>query len=496
MKLLSKLIFVVCFILANSAFSQVSTLNVTETSAYRDIVKSWDIKGIYTTDNSNIGVLRIGKRELIFDAFDENYSKIFTKIIKLDSKESYVDNLFYGDEIKVFTVHAPKRKERIVYCHTFNFKDNTYKKTKLLDASVEKKQPLFSGGNKRQTSFAMSPNGKYLAITTDNVKKNLNSYLIHVFDTNDLSLVFSKSYNEHKERFYEQNDIIITNNQEVFVIGKQFLKGRSEKKNGEANYDFILNKITNKNLETLKVETDKDQHIRSLKINNNKTFQLLGFYSEKRVSQIKGVCSFNIDKEDFTITSKKISPLPTSVYEDLYGYRKSKKKNKKELSNFYIDHIIDDGIGNSFIVAEEFFVTSSYVNTGMGGYSTITYHYDDILVLKLDEEANIKWGRSIYKRDGKPAYNVFFKDDKLHVLLNSGKNLLKKDDGRTKVSKGLFESSSLYDIEYSIDGNVNYNKIQDNKGKSHYLPYYGVFNDGKFIMENFARLRKKFMILE
>ena len=160
--------------------------------------------------------------------------------------------------------------------------------------------------------------------------------------------------------------------------------------------------------------------------------------------------------------------------------------------------MVRDNTGNTFVLAEEFYVTQTYVATGMNGagYWTTTYHYDDILILKFDKSGEISWGRSIFKRSTVPSYNAFLKDDKLHVILNSGKNLTEKSDGRTKVSKGWFESSALYDFTYSSDGKVEYNKIQDNKGNTYYLPFYGTYNLDTFIMMSDSGRKKQFMILK
>ena len=135
----------------------------------------------------------------------------------------------------------------------------------------------------------------------------------------------------------------------------------------------------------------------------------------------------------------------------------------------------------------------------MGGTTTTTFHYDDILVLKFDGNGELAWGRSIFKRSNAPSYNVFLLDDQLHLILNSGKNFKEKDDGRTKVSKGWFESSSLYDIVFEENGKISYDKIQDNKGQEYYLPAYGAFtSDDSFIMINKSRStsnNRKLMLL-
>ena len=177
---------------------------------------------------------------------------------------------------------------------------------------------------------------------------------------------------------------------------------------------------------------------------------------------------------------------------------KEKKDKETELSSYYVDYVINDSQGNTYLLAEEFFVSQHYVSSGMngGGYWTTTYHYNNVLVLKLNLHGKLEWGRSVFKRAGAPSYNVFIKNDELHIILNSGKNLIKKDDGRVKVSKGWLESSSLYDIVFDDNGEVSYNKIQDNKGNTFYRPYYGVYNGEQFITISKSGGKKQFLILE
>ncbi len=491
--LLSIVLFVtICFVNA-----QETKLQVSESEEYKDDVKSTEILTIHTTKEGLTGVVRESKRDILFDVFDKTLAKTHQVVIESDKKERYVGEVVFGDEIKVFTVYSPKVKERIVYCHVFNIKSGNHSKKTLFEANVAKKRYLFSGRGERQTSFNLSPNGKYLAIATDNIYKDVNDYAIRVFDANSLELLFIKSYQKHDKKYFKHNDISVTDNAEVYVLGKLYKDGKKEKKKGEANYDFILNKITENDNKELVISI-ADQHIRSLNITDLKNqLHLIGFYSEKRTGKIKGGCNFIIDSENFSVSSQKNYELPIDVYEDLYGDKRGDKKKGKELKNFYVDYILEDSDGNTYLLAEEFYITQTYVSTGMnGGYWQTVYHYDDILILKFGASGGLDWGRSIFKRSTTPSYNAFVKNNELHVLLNSGKNLLEKKDGRTKVSKGFFESSSLYDIVYDNSGEVIYSKIQDNKGKTFYLPFYGTYQDETFIMMSDRRKKKQFMILK
>lgn len=488
----------VLFLAINQIQSQSTTkLNVSESTEFVDDVSTDGTLAFYTSEEGETGVVREGRKLFVLDVFDSNLKRVFSKSVNSHRKERFVGFLNFKNQIKFFTVFSPKKNERILFCHTFNIKNRTHQKVKLFEKTVEKKGKLFSGINKRQTNFAISPNGKYIAISTDNIKKNANSYMIHVYDAETLDLVYKKSYQEHEDRFFEFNDLVIDNNANAYALGKLFNEGRSQKKKGKANYQFVFNKISIDAITDVAIQLDK-LHIASLVIINGiDELHLLGFYSEEYAGLIKGGCSFVIDRESLKVTKQNEIKLPVTVFEDLYGYRKAERKKKKELSSFYVDYVIEDSMGNTYLLAEEFFVTQSYVQNVNGpGYWVTTFHYDDILILKFDSNGDLNWGRSVFKRSSVPSYNAFLKDDKLHIIVNSGKNLRNKKDGRVKVSQGFLESSSLYDIVYYANGEVSYDKIQDNKGKTHYIPYYGTFVNDKFIMMSTGMKKKQFMILQ
>uniref|UniRef100_UPI00404AFD5C hypothetical protein n=1 Tax=Flavobacterium sp. TaxID=239 RepID=UPI00404AFD5C len=496
-----KIICIILLLSINIVIPQAtSQLKVFESPEFKDEISVNGVLAIHTTNTGKTGLVRANKNNFLLDVFDDKLNKVFTKRIESSKNESFNGYVNYENEIKYITVLSPSKRERTVYCNVFNIENKTYFQKELFKANVEK-GGLFTGRNKRGTNVSISPNGKYIAIATDNIKKNLNSYKIHVFDSETLNLMFEKTYQEDKDNYFEPNDLFVDDQANVFALGKLFINGKSTKKDGDANYDFILNKISKDNNQSIKVGLESDNFISSLAINYYENqLNLVGFYSNEKDGNIKGGCNFSINASVLSVTSKKNTELPKDVYHDLYGDAKAERhdKKKKELNSFYVDYIVRDKNGNTIILAEEFYITQNYVSTGMngGGYMTTIYHYDDILILKFDKNGEINWGRSIFKRANVSSYNAFLKDDKLHVILNSGKNLTEKSDGRTKVSKGWFESSALYDFTYSTDGNVEYNKIQDNKENTYYLPFYGTYNLDTFIMMSDGGRRKQFIKLQ
>ncbi|CAM1367941.1 hypothetical protein [Tenacibaculum xiamenense] len=496
-----KTFYMLCLLLLSlQVAGQSTSLKATETKPFKDKVKAYEITSIFTSESGETIIARNGRKKFLFDVFNTNSDKIFSEVVKSSRKEKHVGELFYNNKLNFFTVYAPKKDERILFCHTIDLNKKSYSKKTIFETTVEKKQSLFGSRKNHNTSFALSPNGNFFAIATDNIRKNKNSYTIRVYNVTSNKLVYKTAYQESSDRSFTHNDLYIDDNANVYSLGKLYVKNHKSKKHQKkTNYQFVLNKITKEGNTELLIDLDTE-HIRSLRIiPNENSIQLTGFYSEINENRIKGACNFMVNTNEFKLDNKKAQVLPKQVYDDLYNYRaaKRKKKKNKELSNFEIDHVLTDSKGNTYLIAEEFYITQAYVNNGnMGGYWVTTYHYDDILILKNTKDGNLEWGRSIFKRATSPSYNAFIKNDKLHVILNSGKHLLKKKDGRTKVSRGWFESTSLYDIEYSENGDVSYNKIQDNKSKTYYSPYFGAYDMEKFIMISTKGTKKRFMTLE
>tara|TARA_R110001606_G_scaffold260183_1_gene407926 strand:- start:8748 stop:10181 length:1434 start_codon:yes stop_codon:yes gene_type:complete len=471
---------------------------------YVDKVNTDSIISFYTNKNGQTGIIRDSKKNIVFDVFDKDLKKIHTQIIERHKKETIVGDLFFGNEMRLFTEYAIKKNERILYCHIFNIEDNTHSQVKVYETLIAGRQALYSEMKDHKIAFALSNDGQYLAIASDNLDKDDDSFLVRVFHSNTLEEVYTNTFLDNSPNYFELQDLAISNEGVAYSLGKLYLDGRSEKKGGEANYKYVLNKINNGMNKALSVEMD-DLHVETMAISlmENK-IHLLGLFSEKSVGQVKGGCSFLVDLETFRITSNTQADLPIEVFEEIYGIGRAQRKQKKELSNFNIDYLLTDDNGNTYIVAEEFYITSSYSSGsfmggvgggGFGGSSSVP-HYDDILILKFKSSGELEWGRGLFKRSNEHSYNAFLKDGNINIILNSGKDLLEKEDGRTKISKGFLESSALYRFTFSKEGLESNHKILDYKEGYRYLPEVGTYSNNKFIMMSSGKRRKHFAILD
>ncbi|AZQ43995.1 hypothetical protein [Nonlabens ponticola] len=498
-----RIIFLLLSVLASQVLcaQEASKLEITKSKVFDDKSKAESILAIHSAANGNVVTVRGSKRKYHVHFYDENFSELNHQIVDRERKQKFIGAIKTDDLLRFFTVYSPKKDERIVYSHTIDMASKNVTTRTLFEQEVEKKQSLFGSRRNHRTNFSVTPDGAHFAIATDNNRKNKNSHTIRVFEAASSKLVYQKSYQEGEEILYEHNDLFIDDDLNVYSLGKLFENGsRKKNKDGDANYEIVLNKIAADLNETLKIDLGQDMLIQSLGFSSvDGQFNLVGLYSENQERWVKGGCVFSIDKDALKVISRKSQVLPKQVYEDLYGEARADRKNKKkkELGNFDIDYILTDTAGNAYLIAEEFYLSTTYVANGMnGGFTRTTPNYDDILILKFDPTGKLEWGRSIFKRSQSPSYNAFIIDDQLHVLLNSGKNLTEKNDGRTKLSKGWFETTALYDIDFESDGEPSYNKIQDNAGNHFYRPYYGSFDYQRFVMISDGGTKKTFLTLE
>lgn len=468
-----------------------SDFKLYESPIYNDEIKTDSVRAIYTSNSGRTGIVRNDKKQIVFDLFNERLLKIQTKIIETERKETYIGDIFFNSEIKVFTETYPERDTKLFSCYILNLNGEADKKIELSSTTVIKKLRLFS--NEKGTKLSISPNMNYFSITNYTIHRDEIFYHVSVFDSKNYELIYDQQINRKENEFYSLSEIKIDDHKNVYLLGESFYNEESPKLKSEENRHFIIEKFTGKDYSLIDLSLE-NRHIVSLKsVIKKNEFNLYGFYSETGKNSIKGVCNVLINTDEFKIIEKNLQDLPSQVYADLFGSGKVDKKKDKELSNFKIDYILNDTQDNVYLMAEEFYISyNGYQNF----YHQKIEHYDDILIIKFNPDGKLDWGRSIYKNSIRPSYNAFIKNDNLHIILNSGKNLKELGDGRTKTSKGFFETSALYDFVYKSSGNLEINKIQNNNNKTYYLPNYGNYVDGKFIMIGDSRNERRFITLE
>jgi hypothetical protein len=144
----------------------------------------------------------------------------------------------------------------------------------------------------------------------------------------------------------------------------------------------------------------KDKWVNGLNIafDNQDGLTIGGFYSTSKDYSISGTFFLTIDTKTLSIKSKSLNPFKQGFL-DQFNSGKRLEGNKK-LDDFYFDHLVVAEDGSIYFTAEQYYVrTTSYYDhrTGVTNY-TYYYHYNDIVVVKMDAKAKMVWTKRIPKR--------------------------------------------------------------------------------------------------
>jgi len=485
--------------------AQSTYFNVEETTPFKDIKKGSDLVDVHQFDSGETILIRAIKKEYVLSAFDASHRLVANIELDKAKKETIIGSVATEGLVRIFTSDKVDKENIDVYCRTYFLSSKRIEKVKLYSQETGRRRKtsiftLFEPAPKKyQENFRVSPNGEYIAFSIDNINSKTTSSLIRVYDKN-LTEIYEKEYVKETENLFQFDDFIITDDIEILTAGKLYKEGISDKKKGKANYEYVIHKVSEDDHSFATINLG-DNFIKEVRFaQTDDAIRLLGFYSEKSSFRMKGGISYAFNGTDISNVTPKVTPFPASIYDDIYNENKAerKKKKEKEFRSYYLDYSIIDEEGNAYLTAEQFYITQHTFNNGPNGaMSTVTtFHYDNILVIKFDKEGNLVWGRSIFKKANSPSYNAFAVDKKLHILLNTGKNIQEKSNGRKKVKKSFLEKSALFDIVFDQDGNDTYQMVKENDGrKDFYSPNRGNYSFNQFIMANLSKNKRQFLIL-
>ncbi|CAM3352436.1 hypothetical protein AEQU2_01296 [Aequorivita lipolytica] len=316
-----------------------------------------------------------------------------------------------------------------------------------------------------------SKHKNFFAVNFDIKDKESQTQLLYVFDKG-MNQIFKKEFKrniEDKFFIYENVDVDDTTG-DIFLLGKVFEnESKKSKKNGKANYHYELHKINESGETQASFKTD-DNFVGSLfTLRSENSISCAGFYSEKNDNRYKGVCRFNLDPTSLNVTQKSFIPFSEEFINDKYG-----KLKDKELRNLTLrsKHLTPNG--DIVLNAEEFYITQHSMMSANGGMSTrVTYHYDDIVTVKISEEGKLVWARNINKRQatsgGQMEYLSFAStivDDDTYLFLNCSDKIRTIRNDRLEFKEG----KSMFAIKIDANGTYSYKSIL--KDKDAEVPFF------------------------
>ena len=189
---------------------------------------------------------------------------------------------------------------------------------------------------------------------------------------------------------------------------------------------------------------------------------ITGYYSDKRNSRSSnGAYIIRLEYDGKTVKDIKTTycefPSETlKAYESEKVKKRMDKKESKEgdleASNLYFDKIVFSEDGSVLIIGEEYYVVSHTYSNGKTSYTTYTYYYEDLLVLKADKNGKTVWCTKIPKAQSGSgtAYLSYFHKNfngEDYFFYNEGRDFISaKLDQRGNMTKSTIFNTKTEDV--------------------------------------------------
>lgn len=503
------LCFFIIFTLKLSSQEDLMSVSTDKSGVFKERRTSV-LNTIYKDELSNLYTIRTleSERSLLIDIFDSSFNKINSFEHKIERKHRVVGGFFKQGTIGFLEYYKNNRENKIEAFLYTSLKDELkFKKKKIFEVTLDRYpsflESVFSASKIDRNfrgNMSFSKSGNYNVFNIDSSDKKNEHHSIKVFDENFNKLWEKEFELPYKDKRFKLQEVKVSDSGEVFILGKVYPR---EKKEKGGNYYYELFKIVEGNVSSTKISVE-DHFVATLGLDLTQENKLscIGFYSNVNENRFKGVCSFILNAKNINIENIAFSPFTEQFLKDKYGESKD-----KELRNVKFKDISYPKDGGMIITAEEFFITTTYVHNQYGGYRSISYNFDDIIVLRLDREGKLKWARNINKAQTSNYFSdplmsfgtAQYNNDK-YLVLNAHKKMGELSGGRIKFRESFLwkatkNNTNLYIVKLDPDGDFIYKSLLSNKEEE--TPFNCRFieqvSDNELILYGQRKNKKQFL---
>lgn len=313
-----------------------------------------------------------------------------------------------------------------------------------------------------EVTFSAQKN--FFCVNFDIKDKESQTQRLFVYDKK-FNPVYNREFKRDiKDKLFKYENIDVDDQTgEIYLLGKVFENNsRATKKKGKANYRYELHKITPEGQTDVSFSPENNFIGSLFTVRGKNSISCAGFYSEKDDSRYKGVCRFNLNPETLEITNESYMPFSDEFLKDKYGKVKDKELRDLSFRSAFIDENEDIVLN-----AEEYYITvqsSSSPNGGMS--STTTYHFNDIVSVKMSHEGNLLWARNINKKQSTTGavleYLSFSSSaigDDTYIFINCSDKIRSISKDRIEFKQGNAKKANLYAIKIDKEGSYTFKNI-------------------------------------
>lgn len=482
------LLLIACIIFAITSIEAQnlkSKLNVTLTDEL-DIAKKDYHLDIVELDNGDFVAIEGQYKDLSKSVqivrFNKDFKEIRRNEIDMefgDDKHRFSNLLLAGGEIYVFTTFYD-RKEKISYqlCQTVD--QNT------LEINGDFKQ-LMQINKDESYDYKFSEDGsKIMYFRRSRAKKNeIIEYYTKVLDAkNDFQMLWESNFDSDQINQLEDIESFdLNNNGDAYFMTLQYQdKRRASKKDGDPNYSYRLKEFSKKGKTVNAYDLQLgDKFISDITfgINSNNDIVCTGFYSEKGGFTIKGSFYLKFDYSSKSIVKESTKEFGLDFMTQNLSEKQTKRVNKKvakgkniELPNYNLKGLVMEADGSVVQIAERYYVTThTYTDSNGNTRTTYIYHYDEIIVVRIDEKGDIDWIRKVRKAQASSSpsnqylsFHFALIGDKMYFIHNGNSENLLVGEKESISAWKLNKKAAVIITEIDIEGYMKKDILMDFAG--------------------------------
>lgn len=455
---------------------------------------------MFVNYNKKVVAVNRHKDNLVIQRFDPISLK------EIERKE--YDKFFKDKRTEGFVIMKRIKGDILLFFSVWDKKSKTsklqYQKISLADFSIGNPKNLIEQKGKIRGSYSFKTTLKkdkllvkyWLKPEIKNDSKSFDKISINVFDENLNSIWRNIVEMPYSEKKMENLDYTIDTNDNFFMVAKVYNDNTDkDEKDRKPNYYLELFKISKESDRIIKNRIDSqnkliDEIVLYEDVNSNiiitgttKNPDSNGFF-DYTYGQATGFFAIKLNENgtigDFTNHDF------TSVLLNKFVSKKQEKKNKKirlkedekpSFRNLNIHTIVVNDDGSFLVLGEQYFKDLIISSSGKAQYEA--YHYDDIMVAKINADGSLAWMDKLLKRQwgarkGTMSFTHMFAGEKHYLLYLDSEENLDFVDG--EIPHKRWETKGGYFTVYIID---------DETGEVTKEPIFDTHNVNGFKMEHF-----------
>lgn len=541
-KMKKKILSSILFLMAFTAFAQ-KELSKDYSYTVSEPYKVFDAdEKHYFAKDGELMTVKLDKRDVLIQKFrNESEKPAFTgeKLYEDFPKNiQFEDIIEFNDKFYFFysSWDGGNVEKEQLFAREINFKTGEFVGEGKLLFKVDGKvtgsplSQIFIGfapginiGVKDKFDFLVSYDKKRMLIQyrkKPEVKSDVKSYDIigmNAFE-GDLKMTYSNEVKmPYTERRMDNLDYSIDKEGNAYILAKVYHDDsnddKKKRKDKEANYHVELLRIKAGSKEIVKTKIEiKDKFINEIWLFESSENYMVcaGFYNKgKTASNADGIMVFKV-KKDGDVYDKYTHEIPVEVLND-YVKEKTKKKNIEkdedkdgiEFKNLVLRDLFIGEDGSIVLTGEQYFSKVHY--NGKTTYTT--YHYNDILITKIDNKGGLAWMKKLPKRQvgtkgqgGMSFKHIAANDNHYLLFLDNVKNYelpLDKTPALHSDGKGgYFTSYKISDTDGSSTNSSVFN-VRDVEDMTIYQFGIGRIvqsSEDEFVVEVYKKKKEDVMI--